>query len=330
LFNFLRATYRQIEIRRYIQPVAITAPDPVVLLKALADPGRLLIARVLAEGSFNVSELVELLGVGQSTVSRNLRILVRAGLLVGRAEGRLHWYAWATPLDPASATLRDWVADNGPPLDGEFRRRIHAIWETRRERIASFFATVDATDPAAAWLGSPDCLPELLSMVPDGATVVDLGTGTGRVLDSLAERAAKVIGIDASPSMLREARKRADAAGLDGIDLRLGDLAHLPVHDAEADAVIANMVLHHLPEPARAFPEIRRVLRPGGTLLIGDFLPHDQEWMREHLADQWLGLAPAEVRNWLDGAGFSAVDIQPIPPARPGTLGVFVARAVRP
>lgn len=304
-------------------------PDPIAMLKALADPGRLLLARVLAEGSFNVTELVGILAAGQSTVSRNLHILGQAGLVAGRAEGRARWYAWAGSPPPAAAALRAWVDAHGPGLDGELRRRIHDVWESRRERTASFFAAVDAADPGGAWLGSPDCLPLLLDAIPRGATVVDLGTGTGRVLGPLAGLGARVIGVDASPAMLLEARRRAEALGLDQVDLRLGDLAHLPLRDAEADVVVANMVLHHLPEPARAFPEIRRILRPGGTLLVGDFLPHDQEWMRESLADQWLGLSPSDVVNWLGAAGFEQVDVQPIPPPGPGTLGVFVARAVR-
>ncbi|MCP4868376.1 MAG: metalloregulator ArsR/SmtB family transcription factor [Proteobacteria bacterium] len=301
----------------------------VTLLKALADPGRLLLARVLSLGTFNVSELTEIADAGQSTVSRNLKILVDAGLLSSRREGRTVYYAWRRDLAPAAASLRTWVEAHGPAIEGDVRRQIHDAWEARRERTASFFATVDPADPAAAWLGSPDCLPLLLEALPDSNTVVDLGTGSGRLLPGLRGRAPNVIGVDASAAMLSEARRRTQDAGLDDIDLRLGDLAHLPLQDHEADAVVANMVLHHLPEPARAFDEIKRVLRPGGTLLIGDFLPHDQEWMRETLADQWLGLAPDDVSHWLDEGGFEAIDVRPIPPNQPGALGVFVARATR-
>lgn len=304
--------------------------DPVAILKALADPGRLLLARVLALGRFNVGELTDVAGAGQSTVSRNLRILGDAGLLLSRREGRVVWYAWRRELPTAAASMRDWVEQHGPAVDGEVGRRIHAAWDARRERTASFFASVDPGDPAAAWLGSADCMPRILDRMPEGGTVVDLGTGRGRMLPELVARATAVIGVDASPAMLTEARRRASEAGLYGVDLRLGDLAHLPLQDNEADAVIANMVLHHLPEPARAFGEILRVLRPGGQLLIGEFMPHDQEWMRETLADQWLGLAPDDVNCWLDEAGFQSVDIEPIPPNNPGAPGVFVARAVAP
>lgn len=304
--------------------------DPISQLKALSDSGRLLLARLLLEGTFNVSELCEVLGTPQSTASRHLKILVDAGLIAGRREGRLVFYAWRTDLDAPAADLRLWVGAHGPAMTADIRRRVHGLWEERRARTASFFATVDAADPGAAWLGSADCLPAILQRLPLDATVLDLGTGTGRLLPDLANNTSAVIGVDASPSMLEQARARVNAAGVDGVDLRLGDLAHLPLTDGEVDVVVANMVLHHVPEPARVFGEIKRVLKPGGTFLIGDFLPHDQEWMRESLADQWLGLAPDDVRSWLGTAGFEAVDVEPLPPNRPGALGVFVVQATRP
>ena len=309
----------------------LTHEDGALLLKALADPGRLAVARLLLSGTFNVGELTDILGVGQSTASRNLRILVDAGLLDVRKEGRQSWYSWKAGLEAPQRGLKDWVALHASDLKDSTGRRVQDVWEARRLRSAAFFESVDPTDASAAWLGSSDCVPALLDQIGKGARVLDLGTGSGRLLAGLASRAATVIGVDASPALLEEARRRtADLAADESIELRLGDMAHLPVQDGEVDTVVANMVLHHLPEPARVFPEIRRVLRPGGTLLIGEFLPHSEEWMREALADQWLGLPPAELTDWLDEAGFGSVKIQPLPPQRPGALGVFVARAVRP
>jgi ArsR family transcriptional regulator len=168
-----------------------------------------------------------------------------------------------------------------------------------------------------------------LAGVAEGARVADLGTGTGRMLAGLLERAAQVIAVDASPVLLEQARRRVQTERLDGVDLRLGDLEHLPLSDGEVDTVVANMVLHHAPEPARALLEIRRVLCPGGTVLLGDFLPHDQEWMRERMADQWLGFEPPELTHWLEAAGFEDVSLRSISGADPGALGVFVARARR-
>jgi len=305
------------------------AVEPSSQLKALADPGRLLLARLLLAGSFNVTELTQIHGAGQSTVSRNLRILVDAGLLAGRREGRLVFYTWRTDLSPAGLDLQRWVAGHSPELGEGLARRLQDVWDERRERSASFFSGDIRGDDEDAWLGSADCLPRLLEEVPRRGVVVDLGTGTGRILPELSRLAERVIAVDASPAMLEEARKRVDASGIEDIDFRLGDLAHLPFQDAEVDAVVANMVLHHAPEPALAVAEIYRVLRPGGKLLLGDFLPHDQEWMRERFADQWLGFSSSDISHWLGAAGFCGVSGESIPPPREGAPGAFVASATR-
>ena len=305
------------------------ATDPVLVLKSLADTGRFLLARLLLEGAFNVTEITDILQASQSTISRHLRILQDAGLLQGRREGRQIFYAWSPGLRPSGLSMRTFVASHGPALPEAVRRRVARTWEERRVRSAAFFATVDPSDHAAAWLGSPDCLPHLIQAVPEGATVADVGTGTGRLLELLQTRARKVIGIDASPEMLSQARGRLTASGARDIDLRLGDMDHLPLEAAEVDCAIVNMALHHVPEPASVLRELRRVLAPGGMLLIGDFLPHDEEWMRETLADQWLGFAPSDLDHWLDQAGFTDVDVTPLPSDSPGALDVFVARATR-
>jgi len=298
-------------------------------LKALGDPSRLVLARLLIAGSFNVTELTRILDVGQSTVSRNLRILVDANLLSSRREGRLVFYTWRTDLAQSGLDLQDWVATHVPTVDGAVARRLQEVWDERRERSATFFAGDARGDDQDAWLGSADCLPHLLQAVPDHGVVVDLGTGTGRILPELSRRAERIIAVDASPTMLEQARKRVDASGIGGIDFRLGDLAHLPLHDGEVDAVVANMVLHHAPEPAQAVAEIHRVLRPGGKLLLGDFLPHDQEWMRERFADQWLGFSTSDISHWLGEAGFCSLSFESIPPPKEGAPGAFVASATR-
>lgn len=307
----------------------MAAAEPVSMLRALGDAARMELARILLDGAFNVSELVEITGVRQSTISRNLKILVDAGLLAGRREGRLVYYAWRSDGGPAAETLRTFVRAHAPAASADFGRRLQSVWDARRRRATSFFLEVDASDPAAAWLGSPDCVPLLLDHVREGSCVADLGTGNGRMLPGLRAKATQVIAVDASPVLLEQARRRVETEQLDAVDLRLGDLEHLPLINGEVDTVVANMVLHHVPEPARAMHEIHRVLRPGGTVLLGDFLPHDQEWMRERMADQWLGFAPPEITHWLEAAGFEDVHLQPLAGNDPGALGVFVARARR-
>ncbi len=321
---------RHIYIFRYIAPmVVVKSIDPSSQLKALGDPSRMILARLLTAGSFNVTELTKVLDAGQSTVSRNLRILVDAGLLASRREGRLVFYTWRTDLEQSGLDLQHWVCSHGPALGAEVARRLQEVWDERRERSASFFRGDAHGSDQDAWLGSADCLPRLLQEVPLQGVVVDLGTGTGRILPELSRRAERIIAVDASPGMLAQARKRIDASGIEGIDFRLGDLAHLPLQDGEVDAVVANMVLHHAPEPAQAVAEIHRVLRPGGKLLLGDFLPHGQEWMRERFADQWLGFSRSDISHWLGEAGFRGLSFELIPPPKEGAPGAFVASATR-
>ena len=298
-------------------------------LKALGDPARLQLARLLIAGSFNVSELIRVLGAGQSTVSRNLRILMDAGLLASRREGRLIYYAWRTDLSDSALDLQLWVAAHSPSLGAELARRLHEVWDERRARSTSFFGDRAREHDRDAWLGSADCLPRLLEQVPGQGIVVDLGTGTGRILPELSRLAERIIAVDASPTMLEQARRRAGASGIADIDFRLGDLAHLPLQDGEVDAVLANMVLHHAPEPAQAVAEIHRVLRPGGRLLLGDFLPHDEEWMRDRFADQWLGFSTSDISHWLGEAGFADLSIESIPPPQQGAPAAFVASPIR-
>ena len=288
-----------------------------------------MLCSLLFEGLFNVTELCRILGAAQSTVSRNLRILVDAGLLSARRDGRLVYYGWRPDLTLAEEGLRRWLMQHGPELGGDVRRRAEEVWNERRTRTSAFFASVDPRSNAAAWMGSPDCLPQLLDQVPSSGTILDLGTGTGRLLEDLCDRADAVIAVDASPQMLEEARRRMADVGQDTVDFRLGDLSHLPLQDGEVDAVVANMVLHHAPEPARAVLEIHRVLRPGGTLLLGDFLSHDEEWMRESFADQWLGFSFSDISHWFADAGFESVALEPIPSKKEGAPSVFVARATR-
>jgi ArsR family transcriptional regulator len=307
----------------------VTDGDPIVLLRALADPGRLRVARLLVEGAFAVGEIATILGLPQSTTSRSLHLLQDAGLLSARREGKLVYFAYPPHLRGAAADLRELVARHAAPLPAEERRRLHAMWEGRRARSAAFFDEVDAADPGAAWLGSADCLPGVLEAVPPGARVADLGAGNGRLLPELAARSSSVVAVDASPRLLDQARRRVEALELRGVELRLGDLQHLPLRDGEVDVAVANMVLHHLAEPGAAFQEIARVLRPGGVVVVGDFLPHQEEWMRERLADQWLGIDPMALRQWFLASGFDPGEVREIPPRRPGALSVFVAHARR-
>jgi SAM-dependent methyltransferase len=309
----------------------MSVPDPVLGLRALADSTRLAVARLLAEGAFNVGELQEVLGSGQSTVSHHLKILADAGLLNCRREGRLAYYQWEASLPPPLEALRSFVKQFAPTLDGQAKQRLHRVFESRAERTRQYFngPSAEALASERSTVTGVDVIGPLVAYVAAGATVVDLGTGAGRLLGPLRDRAGRVIGIDASPRMLERAGKLAQERGWSEIDLRLGSLEHLPLRDGEVDVAVAHLVLHHAAQPETALAEAFRALRPGGQLVVGDFLPHDQEWMREELADHWLGFPPEAFSRMLVEVGFAQVEIARYP-GRPGELGMFIAAARRP
>jgi len=307
----------------------ISPPPPLPILKALADPTRLALVETLARGSLNVSELCFVLDQGQSTVSRHLRILLDAGVLALRKEGREAFYRLAN--DPPAPLVAETLACLGEQRSAEREARLAEIWERRRHRSRAFF---DAVAPAAGgpgradYLGSPDCVPLLLERLGSGGVVADVGTGTGRLLPELGARATRIIAVDGSQAMLDRARDAAALAGA-AVDLRLGDIEHLPLADSEADQALAHMVLHHAPDPARTLAELARVVAPGGKILVGDFLPHGNQWMRDELADQWLGLSEHDMRAWLAAAGLAEITFEGVE-SEASSMGVFVATATKP
>lgn len=283
--------------------------------KALADPCRMRLTAVLLAGEFTVQELTRIMGMGQSRVSRHLKILTEAGVLCVKRQGTWSYFrvgegssffstirtAFERGLDSLPERSRDLAA-------------VAAVLEERRLRSREFFNRHASQwdDLARSLLPVPEYQQQLLNLVPEGVSLLEIGVGTGGLLAKLAARAAKVIGVDHSPAMLEEARHRLDGIGIGGIELRLGEMSHLPLPDASVECVVANMVLHHAADPAEVLAEIRRVLVPGGTLLLADLARHEREVAREQLADQWLGFEENELTEWLKRAGFADVSIERI------------------
>jgi len=275
--------------------------------KALADPTRLRLIAILDRGEFTVQELVEILAMGQSRVSRHLKILLEAGILMVKREGTWAYYRLAiasSPLSQQLPLLRESFA--GQDQVGRDVQAAAGVLAHRRRRSQAFFDR-----HAHQWdhlvrelLPTPDYREQLLAAVPPCETLVEVGVGTGSLLEPLSRRARAVIGVDHSPAMLQAARDALRVATLVNVDLRLGEMEHLPLESSVADVVLLNMVLHHAASPEAVIDEMARVLRPGGRLLVVDLLRHQSEWVREKLADQWLGFTCDEVCDWSRRAGF--------------------------
>jgi ArsR family transcriptional regulator len=309
-------------------------PDLLAQMAVLGDPmrGRLLL--VLERNELTVGELCSVVQAPQSTVSRHLKELLGAGWVTSRAEGTNRRYAMpGARLDaPARALwllVRKEIAGSLAALQDE--RRLGPVLSARRSRSEEFFrAGADRWDALRDDLfGRRFFLPALLGLLDVDAVVGDLGCGTGQVTEALAPFVRNVIGVDASPAMLKAAKKRLhDHAN---VDLRAGAIEKLPIEDGALDAATMFLVLHHVADPARAVKDVARALAPGGRLVLVDMFPHDREEYRTQMGHLWLGFEPADVEQWLAEAGLQDVRILPLP-ADPKAKGpaLFAARARRP
>jgi ArsR family transcriptional regulator len=261
-----------------------------------------------------VNELMEVLGMAQSRVSRHLAILREAGLLSDRRDGTYVFYRFAIPEEgPWREAWRLVVRTLGDdPTAERDADSLSQVMDARAARTRSFFDSVGPEWDALRKVFNDDALRAraIDRLVPRGLTVADVGTGTGILAAELHRLGLSVIAIDNSSRMLDAARTKLHAAGIDDVELRAGDASRLPLADGEVDAAFAHMVLHYLPSPSEAVREMGRAIRPDGSVVIIDFVRHQHEWMRQELGVAWLGFSDDEVRTWFDEAGLEHVDIQ--------------------
>jgi len=317
-------------------------PDPIgfdALLDALEAAGevsRLRLLGLLCEAELTVSELVAILGQSQPRVSRHLKLLVDAGLAERQREG-----AWAffRLSERHGALARDLVARIGsddPVLQAD-RARLEMTREARRKQAAAYFAERAADWDRIRAMHAPEERVEaaILETLGRGRIheALDLGTGTGRMLELIAPLADRAIGIDQSPAMLAIARARLDQAGLRNAQLRQGDIYAPPVERNAFDLVVVHQVLHFLDDPARALREAARTLRPGGRLIAVDFAAHQEEAMREEFAHRRLGFADEEIAGFLKEAGLEPLPARHVAPgageASQLTVAIWLARDPR-
>ncbi len=298
-------------------------------LRAAAEPTRLRMLALLAEGDLTVSELTHILGQSQPRVSRHLKLMVDAGLLDRFPEGAWAFYrlAGAGPGAGLALALLAQLPAGDPQLALD-RDRLDAVRADRAARAAAYFR-----DNAARWN-------ELRSLHVAEAEVeaalvaafagrrphdlVDMGTGTGRVLELLAPYVERAVGVDLSREMLAVARANLDRAGLNHCMVRQGDITQLPLPAASADAVTIHQVLHYASDPAAVVAEAARVLRPGGLLVVIDVAPHQLETLRDHHAHRRLGFADPEVAGWFAAAGLVADGARHLP-GKPLTVVLWQA-----
>jgi ArsR family transcriptional regulator len=282
--------------------------DFLLQLRAAAEPTRLRLLALCARGAFCVTDLCEVLGQSQPRLSRHLKLLVEAGLLQRIPEGSNAYF-----LVPAEAGLVHQLLARLPEDDAQLAvdRRQAVRLAAERARAASDAFRRDGADwDEIRALGLPAEAIEaaLLSVLPARiGRLLDIGTGTGRLLELLAPRSASAIGIDASRDMLVLARARLTERDLGGhCAVRQGDLYRLPFADGSFDAVTLQMVLHYADDPAAALAEAARVLRPDGMLVITDLGPHGRADLATDHAHRWPGFSEIDLLPWLTAAGCQA------------------------
>ncbi len=287
--------------------------DALAIFRALADPTRLRIVALLRVMELSVGELAQVLGQSQPRVSRHVKILADAGLAERRREGSWVFLALGDALRvaPVFAAIDAWDEGDMHRADGDLAR-LDAVRAERSAAAERYFESHAAEWDAIRSLHVAEAEVEAavgraVAGRPIGR-LVDIGTGTGRMLELLGPAAESAIGIDRSPEMLRFARAKLAAAGrvepaLARAELRQGDMYALPLADRSADLVVLHLVLHYAQQPAAAVAEAARLLGPGGRLLIADFAPHDRDELRDQAAHARLGFSDQQIAEWMGAAG---------------------------
>lgn len=314
------------------------------IFKALADSTRQKILQVIVKNEVAVSELVEVLRLPQSTVSRHLKVLRDAGLVDHRNSGTSSLYSparfdrdphgdhaasdfgdgengngAANGIGPLAATMIEW--SKRQPLGEAVQRRIDAVLQSRRSESADFFGRL-----AHRWdqlrvecFGSSFHLEAMMALMPREWCVLDVGVGTGYMLPALATTFARVIGVDPADEMLDATRRRIERDGLNNVELHPAQATQLPIDSATVDLCIASLVLHHEPTPADALNEFARVIRPGGKLMLIEQEAHELSRFHEIMQDRQPGFDRGDLSRMVERSGFDRVMVRTLETAQPTT-----------
>ena len=297
----------------------------LAIFRAVGDPTRLRILLLVQGMELAVGEIAQVLQQSQPRVSRHLRILAEAGLIERVREG-----AWVfVRLGPAAIsapvlTLIETLAA-GEDVGAADRARLSEVRETRAAAVDAWFAAHAADWEQERSLHTREAgVEQAILAALDGhlGDLVDVGTGTGRMIELLGGRARSALGLDRNPEMLRLARNRIDASGLNHARVQAGDMYALPLADAACDTLLLHQVLHYADNPAAAIGEAARVLRGGGRMLVIDLLPHAREELRQERRHVRLGFADDAVLGWMADAGLKGRVAAQLPAETSDQLGV--------
>lgn len=281
-------------------------------LKVLSDPTRLRLLALLLREELAVTELQEILGMGQSRISSQLGLLRQAGFVSDRRDGKKAFYSLRADLDPKLLAVIRAACDSVArlPESVEDRENLARTLQKRRQQSEQYFNLIAGRlgkgyCPGRSW----EALGHLALRLVPAITVADLGAGEGLVSQLLARRAEKVWCIDNSPKMVEVGTELAKKNGLANLAYKLGDIEQVPLADKSVDLAILSQALHHASHPQTAVNEAFRILRPGGQLLVLDLKEHAFEKARELYHDLWLGFKESALHGFLKAAGFTKVEV---------------------
>lgn len=288
--------------------------------RALGDPTRLRILRLIGEARLNVSEVVSLVGVAQSSVSHHLTRLKALDLIREERQGGFTYYSLAidekAPLWPLIKLARGAEDEHGD------KARLTELLH-RREDVHTLNEKL--LEPGQSWRLWSAALSSLLPPLD----VVDFGCGTGVLTVELARWAHHVTAIDRSGSALAKAKAEAARQGLTNITFLEADLHALPLPDASVDLVVVSQSLHHVDSIEHVLAEGARLLKPGGKMVVLELLPHDEEWVRARLGHQHLGFDPEVVREAMTAVGLDAHEAFPAPRDAASPFKAFLLTGTR-
>lgn len=310
----------------------IAMDELVTLLKAAAEPTRLRLLALCARSDLTVSDLTEILAQSQPRVSRHLKLLCEAGLLERHREAIWAYFRLAEhgPQADLARRLIEAIPADDPTADLD-RLRLETLMRDRATRAAAYFRRNAAQwdQLRSLYVDEAEVERRLLALCPEGAaqSLLDIGTGTGRILEVLGPRVERALGVDLSRDMLLVARSKIERAGLRNCIVRQADMYKLPVPSGSVDLVTLHQVLHFAERPAEAIREAARAMAPGGRLIAVDFAAHGLASLRTEHAHRWLGFEDSEIAEWLANAGLEAA----APITLPGDpLTVKIWQAHRP